>query len=140
MTSVLLLNDNSRGSHLVDRPLAVADFQLDAAAAGGEQRGAKAKAAGVEGGGFDAVVRGQAQQMALVHAAALEEYFQAGCFAAGVVEEAAVTVDGAVRSLLHDMVNALPVQLRRELGPARTLDAVVGPEDLRQPFQIDDLA
>src|SRR5262245_35593605 len=140
LSSPFLLNRHARRPHLFDGSLAVAALQLDAPAAGGEQRGAEAAAAGVEGGGPHAIVGGHAGEVHLVHAATLEKALQAGRLAAGVVEKATVAVDGAIGSLLNDMVNAGQAQLRRELGSLCSLHAVIGPENLRQSLQVDHVS
>src|SRR5579884_1451653 len=116
--------------HRFDGLFGVVRLEVDAAAAVGDEEGPEALLDGVQSGELDAVVGGEAHDVDVVYALALEVVCQAGGLAMAVVEEAAVAVDLGIGAFVEGFGDAVPLQSGDELGAGRALDAVDRPEDL----------
>jgi hypothetical protein len=118
----------------------VAGLQVDASATICHDPHVEAELARVQGGELHAIIGGQAEHIDLARPALFQKCAEACRLLVTVVEEAAIAVDFGIGTFPEDGHDLARVELFGKVGARGILDAVDGPEHLRQSAEHDELS
>lgn len=123
--------------HLRDGLIDIARVEIDAAAGASGKGDVKAFVESIERGEFDTVIGGESANGDMCDPAAAQPLGHAGAVAAAVVVKAAVAVDLGASAFLENFIDAVSIECCREFRALGFLNAVNGPESLRQAMKVD---